>query len=311
MIKLIFWGLVVLDLLGVLLWFALGLAAAGSAGTSPLRVALFILVVPVLLLGLAILLFLRGGAPGWRLLAVLLAAAPLVILVSLRLVAERQFRGATNDQGELTFFRAGPMRELAEAIARNDVGAVTALVATVDVNQAGLSGMTPLMLAMRQLRQTPDRQEVLQALLRAGAAPGIGAQSELPLAVAIQLAAKAGQGPVTALLDAGADPNQRTEFGEPVFFQATGHSASAELLGMLLDRGADPNLVGRNGQTALFSAAATRNWKVALLLLERGADWTRGRSANGLSFHALVDSYAGDQGGDPDFAAVRERLERR
>jgi len=71
----IFWGLVVLDLAGVLLWFTLGLAAAGSAGTSPVRVVLLLLVLPLLLLGLVTLLYLRGGAPGWRLLAVLLAAA--------------------------------------------------------------------------------------------------------------------------------------------------------------------------------------------------------------------------------------------
>ncbi len=309
MIKIIFWCLVALDVLGVLLLFLLGLAAAGSAKTSPVQVVLLLLVLPSLPLVASVVLFVRAPSPGWRLLAFLLAAAPLLVAISLRVIAEAQLRANTNAQGELTFFRTGPMRELAEAIARNDARTVAALLSTIDVNQAGFSDMTPLMLAMRQLRRTPDQQDVLGMLLEAGADPNTGAQSEFPLMIAIQLAGKTGPGPVKALLDAGANPNQVTEFGDPVHFSATGQSAGLETLAMLLDHGADLSFVGPNGQTVLFAAAATRNWKAALLLLERGADWTRGQSVDGMSFRSLVDRYAAsDQ--DGDLAAVRQFLQR-
>src|SRR5690606_10222283 len=127
------------------------------------------------------------------------------------------------------------------------------------------------------------------------------AQYEFPLSIAIQLADKTGPGPVKLLLDAGANPNLATSLGVPVWFAATGRSATPETLAMLLDRGADVNFVGPKGETALFSAAATRNWAAALFLLERGADWKQGRSVNGLSFANLIDSYTGAEGGDSAF----------
>ena len=309
MIKVAFWCLVALDVVGILLLFVLGLAAAGSSRTNPLLVTLLLLVLPALVLAAAVVLFTRVTAPAWRLLAFALAAAPLLIAVSSRALATIQFRGATNAQGEMTFFRSGPMRDMAEAIMRNDAGAVTALRPKVDVNRTGLDDMTFLVLAMRQMRKTPQRQEVLQALLEGGADPDQEAQYELPLAVAIQVAGRAGPRPVKLLLDAGANPNHAGSSGTPAFFQATGQTTPLEVLKLLIDRGADVNAVGRQGETALFAAAATRNWKAALLLLERGADWRKGKSVNGLTFEQLVDSYAGSEGADAAFADVRRRLQ--
>jgi ankyrin repeat protein len=307
-IRVAFWGLIALDLAGVLLLFLLGLAAAGSARTNPVQVTLLLLVLPCIPLAAAVVLFVRSTAPAWRLVALVLAAAPLLIAVSSRAIAEVQLRANTNEQGELTFFRSGPMREIAEAIARNDSSTVAALARTVDVNSTGMSDMTLLVVAMRQLRRTPEQQAALRLLLEAGADPNKGAQYELPLAIAIQVAGKTGPEPVKLLLDAGAKPNLATSFGVPVYFSATGQSSSLETLTMLLDRGADVNAMGPKGETALFSAAATRNWKAALLLLERGADWKRGRSVNGLPFTSLIDGYVGSEGSDAAFADVRRYL---
>ena len=309
MIRVVFWGLVALDVLGVMILFLLGLAAAGSARTNPLQVTLLLLVLPCIPLALSVVLFVRATSPGWRALALLVAAAPLVIAVSARAIAEVQLRANTNEQGELTFFRSGPMREIAEAIARNDSSTVAALTKTVDVNRTGMSDMTLLILAMRQLRRTPEEQAVLRLLLEAKADPNKEAQYELPLAIAIQLANKTGPGPVKLLLDAGANPNLASSFGVPVYFAATGQSSNLETLTMLLDRGADVNAMSPKGETVLFAAAMTRNWKAALLLLERGADWKQGKSVDGLPFRNLIDSYAGSQGNDADFAAVRRFLQ--
>ena len=309
MIRVAFWALVALDVVGVLILFVLGLAAAGSTRTNPAQVALMLLVLPCIPLAVSVAMFVRATSPTWRLFALLIAAAPLLVAISSRTIAEVQLRANTNEQGELTFFRSGPMRELAEAISRNDSSTVARLAGTVDVNRTGLSGMTQLILAMRQLRRTPEQQAVLRLLLDAKADPNKAAQYELPLSIALQLVDKTGPGPVKLLLDAGANPNLADSFGIPVYFAAMGQSSNLETLAMLLDRGADVNAIGPKGETALFAAATTRNWKAALLLLERGADWKQGRSVNGLPFSALIDGYAGAEAGDSAFLDVRRYLQ--
>src|SRR5688500_11645482 len=266
MMRLAFWGLAALDLLGILLLFVLGLAAAGPSKTSPVQVTLLLLVIPCIPLAAAVVLFLRSTSPVGRGVALLLAAARLLILVSTRAITEVQLRANTNERGDLAFFRSGPLRDIAEAIARNDSATVASLVPKVDLNETGFSDVTLILLAARQLRRTPEQHGVLRVLLAAGADPNKGAQYELPLAIAIQQSAKSGPEPGKLMLDAGANPNLKTSFGEPVWFSAVGQSSSLETLTLLLDRGADLNAVGPNESTALITAANTRNWNAALLL---------------------------------------------
>ena len=90
---------------------------------------------------------------------------------------------------------------------------------------------------------------------------------------------------------------------------ATGQSATLETLTLLIDRGADVNAVAKNGSTALFEAANARNWKAALLLLQRGADWRHGRSVSGMPFKNWVDGSADLERGDSAYRAVRRFLQ--
>ena len=308
--RVIFWGLVALDLLGIMLLFLFGLAAAGSTKNSPAQVALVLLVLPAIPLAASVIWFVRATSSGGRLLALLLAAAPLLILVVARTVAEVQMRTTTNESGEMTFFRSGPKREMAEAIARNDARAVDSLLSKVNVNDTGLQGMTFLNLAARQLSETPEQHEVLRLLLKAGANPNKSAQYELPLGLVILESGKAGLEPVKMLLDAGADPNKRDNFGQPIYFDAVGKASTLETLTLLLDRGADINAVAKNGSTVLFDAANTRNWKAVLLLLKRGANWRLGKAVNGMPFEYWVEGSAGLESGDSTYAEVRRFLKR-
>jgi len=309
MLRIAFWGLVVLELLGIGLLFFLGLAAAGSSPTSPGQVTLLLLILPCIPLVASVVLFLRAASPVGRVVALLVAASPLVILVSGRAIAEVQLRLNTNEGGQLTFFRSGPMRDIAEAIGRNDAATVASLLPKVNVNTTGMSDMTLLLLAARQLRKTPTEHEVLRLLLAAGADPNKTAQYEFPLAIAIQQSGKSGTEPVKLMLDAGANPNLTTSFGDPVYFSAIGVSSSLETLALLLDRGAEINIMGHDESTALINAAVVRNWKAALLLLDRGADWHHGKSVNDLPFKNLVDGESGSQSGDSAYVAVRQRLQ--
>jgi ankyrin repeat protein len=307
-LRVIFWGIVVLDVIGISLLFVFGLAAAGSTKGTPMQVALYLVVLPAIPLAASVFWFTRATSTGGRVLALLLAAAPLLVLGVARAIAEVQVRTTVNESGEMTFFRSGPKREMAEAIARNDARTVDSLLANVDVNDTGVQGMTFLVLAARQLSETPEQHEVLRLLLEAGANPNKSAQYDFPLDLAIQESGKAGLEPVKMLLDAGANPNQRNSFGQPIYFDAVGQSSTLETLTLLLDRGADINAVAKDGSTVLFDAANSRNWKGVLLLLRRGANWRLGRAVNGMPFDNWVDGSAGLESGDSAYMEVRRFL---
>ncbi|MEQ1690580.1 MAG: hypothetical protein ABMA00_04805 [Gemmatimonas sp.] len=63
MIKVIYWGFVALDVAGLLLWFVLGLAAAGSSKTSPALVALYLLLLPAIPLVISMVVFVGRPRP--------------------------------------------------------------------------------------------------------------------------------------------------------------------------------------------------------------------------------------------------------
>jgi ankyrin repeat protein len=301
--KILYWLIVCFDLAVLFLFFILGLAFAPSSKTSVLEVAAFMLVVPLLFLGGSVFLFLRSSSSLGRMVAFALAASPLLIAGVSRGLAEMELRRNMDSQGKMTFFPEGPMRDMADAISRNDAGTVAKLAPRVDLNRPGFGGRTLLLSAFRQMEKTPEQSDVVRTLIQAGADPNQGAD-EYPLQLAIRMHCKTGTDLVTPLLDAGAKPNLPGPFGEPLFFSAVGHACSPDVLSLLLDRGADVNAPGRQGSTILFAASNTLNWKAVLLLLQRGADPNRGKSVNGLPFPNLIDSYTGRYGDRKDFMEV-------
>jgi len=222
LIKVLFWMIAFVDAAALLLIFVLGLAAAPSSHTSPLAVAAYLLVVPGLLLAGAIVLFLRAKSGVGRASAFLLVAAPILIIAVTTATEQAKLKLNSNDQGTLTYFREGPLRDVSIAIMKGDAAAVSALLPRAKVNERGYQGMTLLILALRQLRNgsAGDRpMEVLRTLIAAGADPNAAA-NELPLEMAIQMSSKVGPEPALLLLKAGANPNAQTEFGNPAHYFA-------------------------------------------------------------------------------------------
>lgn len=288
--KVLFWLLVVGDTLALLVLFLLGLAAAPSSRTSPLAVAWSMLLVPTAVLVIAVLLFHRVNTPLARGAALLLVALPLLWVVGTRGYYAAQLASTTDSDGSMRYFRAGPARDILDAIDRNEAAEVARLAKEVDLNARGLSKMTILMYAIRRLERAPTELEPLRALLAAGADPNRVAD-EHPLFVAIQLSGDTGPEPVEMLLAAGANPNTIDQFGSPVYYMAIGITVPIEVLTILLDRGADLSARDRDGRSVAFDAATTSNWPALLLLLQRGVDY-QGRSINGETLPQMVESSA-------------------
>lgn len=144
LLKILFWLFFAIDALCIGLFFVLGLAAAGSAKTHPLAVAVVMLVVPGALVAGAAFLFVRSPSPGWRLVATLVVCAPAI------------------------------------ALAVEHVMGVISLMQS----QGGIVGSTPLTRALEALSDDPGQLAVVKDLLAKGADPNrVGEDVPLRLAI--------------------------------------------------------------------------------------------------------------------------------
>jgi ankyrin repeat protein len=309
--KILFWLFIAVDVLALGLFFVLGLAAATSTRTSPFAVATSLpFLVPAIVLVIAVALFTRSGSSAVRLIALLIAASPAILVFVLRGITQREIALNSDSSGNIAFFREGPLRELADAIRAGDTTRVAQLLPKVDVNSKGFQDITPLMLALRELEKSPNGTAVVRQIVNAGANPNLG-EGDLPLIVAIQQSRHSGAEPVAILLKAGANPNTSDQFGRPVYFQGTGITVPIDVLKALLDGGADLKVVDKDGRPAVFDAVNTNNWPAVLLLLERGVDYKSARSLSGESFVDMVEGRArlfdNGMGGSPgDTVALRK-----
>jgi ankyrin repeat protein len=283
--------LVIIDAAAIGLFFVLGLAAAGPSRTNPLTVAAFFAVPGLILVG-AIILFLIRDSVVTRGLAILIAAAPAILVIAGNRAAEFELRGYQDAGGAMHLFKQGPLRDVEAAIAKDDAGAVAASARKADLRTVGRTGVTVLRMA---LQKRPASLAVVQALLDAGA--DANAQGALEEAI------YAGPDVTAVLLKAGADPNRRGEFGDPAYFAATGYRATPEILGLLRDHKANFNLAGTSGLTALIHARNTQNWAVVQFLVENGADWRNARTLQGESLAEALE-----QDLRKDFTKNKEQL---
>lgn len=134
---------------------------------------------------------------------------------------------------------------LQQACWRNRPEVVEALIkAGVDVN-APVKGTVPL--------QAVRSGKVVRLLLNAGATLKVTNSSHLSYFLTpLQQAIRAGDpDSVSALLDAGANPNETDEYGETAVMLAVS-AKSPEKLALLLSRGGEVNRRDKDGHTALY-----------------------------------------------------------
>ena len=156
--------------------------------------------------------------------------------------------------------------EMAEAIKNGNPNRFKALYGDSQlVNEEGRSGITLLWLAVKF-----QQEEIVEFLLDRGASPNVEIDRVDSI---IGLAAEGDSAILRRILAAGASIDQ--ESGGMRRFLPVHHAAESgriENMKMLLAVGADVNSRSETGSTPLSTAVALRNMKMALYLLEAGAN---------------------------------------
>ena len=294
MSRMLFALLMVLNVSALGLWFVLGLAAAKPSHTPVVSVVGFFMM-PALLLGGVVLLFLRGPWAGSRALAIGLAGLPVFIVAASVLLA----RGAAWREGVSAdnWGRPDPVAQqaLEAAIAARDAVAVGRIASD---RSGRIHDAAALVAAIRLLEQDSAALDPLRALLQAGLKPGANSAGEAPLESAIRVSRVAGTEPVRLLLRAGADPNLRSA-SSPAWFAALAPRTHPDVLPLLLERGADLRAIDMAGSGAVYWAAYHQNWVATALLIERGADWQAVQTQNGQGLRQLVETHLRRAPSDP------------
>jgi hypothetical protein len=107
------------------------------------------------------------------------------------------------------------------------------------------------------------------------------------LEAAIRDSRETGVGPVREMLQAGAQPKQRSA-SQPAWFAALSPAIDLAVLTLLLDQGADLQARDAAGRTAVQVAAAQRHWAGLAVLIERGAAWQQVQMSDGQSLRQRV-----------------------
>lgn len=162
LVRVLFWVLAAADVAATGLLLVLGLAAAGASHDSPLSVALFLLPVPLLAVAAAVWLFVRGKRLWQRALGFAIVAAPVLFVLGARPAAEVWLNQYRTADGGVAMFKAGAMREVEEAIARNDPAAVAAAAKRANLREAGRDGSNVLVVALRQMEKNGGSVDVLR-----------------------------------------------------------------------------------------------------------------------------------------------------
>lgn len=304
----IFWAFVALDAALLAILIVLGITSPATPDGGQEMSLIFFVIVPATIVAGAVLLFLKVESSVWRMVALVIAAGPGLLLAGTRLrSAVIDYRVRQNAAGS-GYFSGRDLKRAGAAVVQRDVAALAALDRSVDVNTKGKRGMTLMELAVTQAFESPASPsagstslDVVRALLARGADPNAGLEIATKLADSTIL---------LALLDAGAKPGFATDQG-PVAFQWLNVMPPANFTA-LLDHGLDVNLSDAFGTPLIIAAAQKDRWNFVLLLMDRGADASR-VARNGTRLGDVVQSRVEPTSERPpemkaDIARVKARL---
>ena len=280
MVSNIFWGLVIVDTIGIGV-----LAYLGSRGPSSPEGPVggwLMLIPPILIVGL-VALALINKSESVRMAGIVFLGFPWVMVVVGPLYSAYQdYMTDRRVAGDEDFH--GASRKLAHAITAQDVPLVKSLIPQAgDLNQRHGEKLL-LLFAIDKAQNsigigkvTPAGVEIVQALLDAGAKADLaGPYQRWPLTFAIS----SGPEITEMLLKAGANPNHLDGARRPLWWDILSGDGDRELrtLQVLLDHGADLSIRDGEGGPVGWAAYHARakyssSWRMVALLIDRGAAW--------------------------------------
>jgi ankyrin repeat protein len=227
------------------------------------------------------------------------------------------------DSGKYAFGDQPALFAIAHAIVTNNPDAIRAAAKAVpDLQAPGRDGTTLLCFAIRQTWQHRQLVEAVKTLLSLGADPNYtnGHRESFALANAVHSSAPV----LRAMLEAGGNPNARSEYGWPIIFMhyelAYYKDEERARLDLLLDHGADINstVPESESECAGYTLLLYRTkmgldrssaYADALHLLERGADPER-VAPDGMNFSKMLmehrKKFTRGQGAPPEFSPLWE-----
>jgi len=260
-----FWAFVALDAILLVTLVVLGIVDPGANDGGREMATIFFIILPAVIVGGAVLLFLKAESTAWRVLALVIVAGPGLLIGGARVrnaVIGYQIRQQNKGSG---YFHGRDLKRAAEAVVNRDVAALAAIDRSVDVNRKGDRGMTLMQLAVEGASDSsPLSLEIVRALLvrRADPNPGLEYATRLDDPAIL-----------SALLDAGADPafEDRKRYAVTVWLNIMPLANFTALL----DHGLNVNLPVSYDTPLIVAAAENDRWNFVLLLMDRGADVSR------------------------------------
>ena len=291
LLKWIFWSIAAIDaaLLMIIVVGTLTHEGGGHNDGGREMGIFFFMIVPGIALTLAVLLFTFTQHFVWRSLAILIVAGPgLYFLVNRANSLKESFFYFQKERGSGYFSILGSqrgLRPLAQAVVSGDVAYLQKNAVGVDLNVAGDGHVTLLKIAVREAKkQDYDRHQpidaqlaVINTLLALGAKPG----DELREALEIHNPAV-----LKALLDNGADPNQKDADGR--WLMAFSHGQTPlQHFRILIEHGMNVDMM--DGDEPLdVELAIYQRWDLVAHLIERGADFRKPRADDGRTVASVL-----------------------